>query len=215
MKFLILLLTLSTPSFAAEAFKKVLLLPPEQSILDASFADYRRELLQAVEKRDANALLALTAENIDYSFGGSEPNKESFAREMNLNDPHSPFWSNLKTVMDLGCVETRAHEEVQCPYVFASWPDGFDGFSDFAVVKRNARLYKKPNESSKVIRKLELEIVRERASRGTPSKWLSVLTHEGAKGFVKRDAIRSPIDYRAFFTKKDDHWLMNIFIAGD
>jgi hypothetical protein len=37
----------------------------------------------------------------------------------------------------------------------------------------------------------------------------------GRSGFVRREHVRSVIDYRATFEKVDGKWLMTTFLAGD
>ena len=46
-------------------------------------------------------------------------------------------------------------------------------------------------------------------------QWLTIELGDGQKGFIAKEYIRSPIDYRAIFEKKNGKWLMTAFIAGD
>jgi hypothetical protein len=45
--------------------------------------------------------------------------------------------------------------------------------------------------------------------------WIAIKLSNGKTGFVSEQFIRSPIDYRACFTKKNGKWRMNALVAGD
>ena len=45
--------------------------------------------------------------------------------------------------------------------------------------------------------------------------WYKIETLGGKKGFVSAEFVRSPIDYRACFEKKNGKWKMTAFVAGD
>jgi hypothetical protein len=38
---------------------------------------------------------------------------------------------------------------------------------------------------------------------------------DGRTGFVRHDQVRSVLDYRAVFERREGHWLMTAFVAGD
>jgi len=48
-----------------------------------------------------------------------------------------------------------------------------------------------------------------------PAGWVAVRLPDGSLGFVESDAVRSPLDYRAIFTRTGGRWWMTVFIAGD
>lgn len=48
-----------------------------------------------------------------------------------------------------------------------------------------------------------------------PEAWTPVIAPDGQAGYISSQYVRSPIDYRAFFTKKDGRWRMVMLLAGD
>lgn len=48
-----------------------------------------------------------------------------------------------------------------------------------------------------------------------PEAWTPVIAPDGRAGYISSQHVRSPIDYRAFFTKKDGRWRMVMLLAGD
>ena len=215
MKFLALILLLASPAGASDPFQEQLLPPQDESAKDPSFEAFRKELLSIVKRRDAEGLLARTADTIKYSFGAEDASKKSFAKEYEISKTTSSFWRELEEVLGLGCIETIKSSEFQCPYVFARWPDGLDGFTDIAVMRKDAKLYQKPEKGAAVVRALKFEIVREAESEKPLEGWGKVNTSDGKTGFVKKGDVRGPLNYRAFFRKNQGKWLMNTFIAGD
>ena len=105
------------------------------------------------------------------------------------------------------------------PYLFNGFPEKFDAFEHSAVIDDNVRVRKEPNARSAVIRTLSFDVVKlgqEKApAYGNSRQWVPVVLADGQKGYVAAEYIRSGIDYRAIFEKKNGKWMMTAFIAGD
>ena len=70
---------------------------------------------------------------------------------------------------------------------------------------------------SSVIRLLSHDIVK-RASTHTDSRataWVAVTLDDGLNGYVASGDVRSPVDYRACFTRIEGVWKLTAFVAGD
>ena len=48
-----------------------------------------------------------------------------------------------------------------------------------------------------------------------PEGWTVVRLADGSLAYVQSDSVRSPIDHRAIFSRRNGRWRMTIFIAGD
>src|SRR4051812_16754107 len=77
--------------------------PTDQCARDRSFVAFRVALNAAIARRDAAFILAVAADDIEYSFGDS-PGKAGFARAWGLAHPAtSRLWRELGAALRLGC----------------------------------------------------------------------------------------------------------------
>lgn len=185
-------------------------LPPrDECAADASFAQFRARLLDIVVRHDGPGLLALTAEDISFSFG-EEGGKAGFARAWGLSDPDtSGLWPLLAGVLASGCA--READYFASPYIFARFPDTLDPFSS-GVAGPEARLHRtraEEGESTPIAWEILEEVT------GGEDGWASVRLQDGRTGFLPPGAILMPIDYRAIFERRDGAWRLVAFIAGD
>lgn len=106
------------------------------------------------------------------------------------------------------------------PYTYSKFPDEFDAFEHGAIVGENVRVRKEPKLDSQIIGTLSFDIVKvtdwtPKQDGGNKQAWVSVSLTGDAKGFIAKDYIRSPVDYRAIFEKKDGKWQLTAFVSGD
>jgi hypothetical protein len=52
-------------------------------------------------------------------------------------------------------------------------------------------------------------------STGTSDEWTAVRFAANRSGYVYSRLVRSPIGYRAFFTRENGRWMLAMFVAGD
>lgn len=207
-----LILALSLLPLLAAA--KTIPLPPQDNAgTDPSFLSFRTNLIRIVKEQNNAELLQNVDPQIEYSFGDG-PGKDGFAREWKLNEREdSGIWQEILAVLELGGKFNDAGEFV-APYVFANWPESLDGFDYDAVVVPEAVVRAKANARARAVAKVGYEILALR-NVGAPNGWLAVKAPNGKAGYLPSSALRSPIDYRAFFKKVDGEWRMSTFIAGD
>jgi hypothetical protein len=62
---------------------------------------------------------------------------------------------------------------------------------------------------------LSYDIVRIADNYKHPANWRKVKTESGKTGWVEERLVRSQIDYRACFEKKNGEWKMILLVAGD
>jgi hypothetical protein len=194
------------------------LYPVDEASKDPSFFIFRAKLLEAVQRRDSAFVIASLSPAIRTSFGGNGGVAE-FRQEWKPERADSKLWSTLTTVLSLGGSFRDKHSFV-APYTFSNFPEQFDAFEYGAVIGENVRVRQKGTPDSPVIATLSFDIVKvsdwpQKPAAGSKEIWTPVVLAGGSTGYVAGTFIRSPIDYRAIFEKKDGKWMMMLLVAGD
>lgn len=197
-------------------------LPPvDDAVRDREFAQFRDDLLIAVRARDHGALLAVINPGIRTSFG-ADGGIEHFKTMWKPEDPKSPLWTELEPVLTLGGTFREPGDPASfcAPYPFSAWPEDLDGFEYLVVTRAGTPLKASLEPSSTDVTSLGYEFVRigeeDPVRRGNAeSVWRRVETADGKEGFVDASHVRSPIDYRACFSRYPEGWRMDLFVAGD
>lgn len=188
--------------------------PVDEAAKDPSFVAFRTSLLAALEKRDKNALLALIARDIRTDFGGGG-GRRAFITHWKLNEELSPVWEQLPPVVRLGGKFTGART-FWAPYVYSAWPEDVDSFEHVAAVRDDVIV----RDGVNPIARLDHHIVRiaqddpVRGGNRSASRRKVVLPDK-REGWVAADEVRSPVDYRAAFDKRNGVWRMTALVAGD
>lgn len=197
------------------------LLPVDHAVRNREFANFRDDLLIAVRARDHGALLAVINPGIRTSFG-ADGGIEHFKTMWKPEDPKSPLWTELEPVLTLGGTFREPGDPASfcAPYPFSAWPEDLDGFEYLVVTRAGTPLKASLEPSSTDVTSLGYEFVRigeeDPVRRGNAeSVWRRVETADGKEGFVDASHVRSPIDYRACFSRYPEGWRMDLFVAGD
>ena len=171
--------------------------------------------------RDAKYILSIVDRDIKNSFGGND-GIEEFKKRWKINGSKSEFWDEFLPVITNGgkFIKEGTNKLFFAPYSFNSFPDDLDAFSYSVIFGNNVNLRSKADAVSPVVSSLSyniVEIVEAVKEKENAEKvlWYEVKTLGGKRGFVKAEFVRSPIDYRAGFEKKNGKWKMTAFIAGD
>jgi hypothetical protein len=196
-------------------------LPVDEAKKDQSFFVFRSKLVEAAKKRDAKFVLSIVDRNIKNGFGGNDGIAE-FIKAWKINSPNSEFWSEFLPVINGGgsFIKDGSNKLFFAPYAFNSFPENIDAFSHSVIFGNKVSLRSKAATDSPVVANLSyniVEILKSIQDRDNSEKvaWYEVKTLGGKRGFVKAEFVRSPIDYRAGFEKKNGKWKMTIFVAGD
>lgn len=209
-------------AFAQE--RKVL--PVDEGKLDASFSAFRQKTLDAAKRRDAKYILSIVDAKIQNTFGDNN-GIEGFKEMWNLASPESRFWDEFITVLSNGGAFFKRKGAPQrqifhAPYTFTQFPEDLDAIEYQSIFGNNVNLRSRPEASAPVIASLSYNVVRVDFENSVkdPNKegeylWLKIETLGGKKGFVSPRYVRSPIDYRAVFEKRNGRWKLVVFIAGD
>jgi hypothetical protein len=203
-----------SPAFAKEAK----LNPYDDAARDPSFFIFRARLLEAIQQRDAQFVVSILSPNIKNSFGGNDGISE-FRQYWKLERPDSKFWKTMIRVLALG---GSFNEETtfMAPYTYSKFPDEFDAFEHGVVIGENVKVRKEPKLDGQIIGTLSYDIVKVTEWKpineaGKKQAWVTVLLTGNARGYIAEDYIRSPIDYRAIFEKKNGKWQLTAFVSGD
>jgi hypothetical protein len=194
------------------------LYPVDEGPKDPSFKAFRDKLIEAAKNRDTKFVMSILDPDILNSFGG-DGGVEQFKEKWKPDNPNSELWGVLLEVLSIGGSFDPRTKDFCAPYVFSNFPE-LDGFEHSAIIGEQVRVREQPSLTSPIIASLSYDIVDLPDRPVNPIKmdgisWIAIKLSNGKTGFVSKQFIRSPIDYRACFSKKNGKWRMNTLVAGD
>jgi hypothetical protein len=197
------------------------LLPVDESSADPQFSTFYQSFRDAVSQKNAKFLMSILAPEVQSEIDG-EPGPKAFEKHWQPADPASKLWTELAAVVSLGgSFTTEQGIRTFCaPYTYSKFPDAIHTFDHGVILRANVELRSKPSVHASVISRLSHDIVKvpswesEKDESHNDVRWLRVIARARA-GYVRTTDIRSPSDFRACFTRKDDRWLLRWLIAGD
>jgi hypothetical protein len=98
------------------------------------------------------------------------------------------------------------------PYRSCQWPENFDSFDYAVAIGESVSVYSRPDQKAPAVAKLSYHVVK---VDNAMSEWPNVTLWDGRTGFVQKAFLRSAVDYRAYFEKKNNQWTLTTFVAGD
>ena len=186
--------------------------PTDQCIGDPAFVEYREKLTAAVAQRDVDALKPLVAPDVLVNLGGGR-GWTDFSSEWTLDRPQqSGLWRELDNLLRLGCEELDNSQTM--PGNFSRLGEFDDALPAYFAIEAGAALRSRPDDSAPIVATLDSHLLFENLE-AAPDGWLNARLSDGRSGFVRLSAVRSAIDYRAGFEKRDGEWKMTSFVAGD
>lgn len=193
-------------------------LPPvDQAASDPSFVRFRAALIAAVDRKDAAFIERVLAPDIKVSFGG-ESGAADFRAAWRPEQPDSKLWSTLGAILRLGGSFEPGGSFV-APYTFSHFPDDLDPFESLVVIGSGVALRAEPKPDGALLARLGFEIVRPGQPDGPEAAgagaWTKVIAANGHLGYVAAHLVRSPLDYRAGFARRDGEWRLVFLVAGD
>lgn len=200
-----------TPTHAAPAKQ----FPPRDECLSIDgYFDLRQKFEDVVKRRDAKGLLAMVAPTISWSYGG-DGGKDAFAKNWKLETGKaSPIWAELDQIVRLGCFAQGADNPTM-PHLFGQDAGTGDAGAGVSLVLGPAvNLRAGPGTNTQSLRKLNWELVTT-LDGSTDPNWTKVETADKKTGYIRNDYLRSYLDYRIGFERKDKGWVISFFIAGD
>jgi hypothetical protein len=208
----------------------------DEAVPDSDFYQFRTQLREAVQNRNAEFLQAVVPET-GIAIGFAVPR----AREtLNLDDPNARFWLLLEKAIAIGCAPAENPPAYNiddgsqiwvCPNVaqaFArqvpeptgetevSWP-----VDRVVVVGENVNARSEPSLESEAIATLTNEIVQFDRDRQLPEtfdpidSWTPILLSDDREGYVYNRYVYSPLENRALFGKINGQWQLLAMPGGD
>lgn len=184
---------------------------PHDTCAEVEGADaFRRRLAAAIKARDADALVALSAQDIKLDFGGGSGTAELRKR---LDDKARDLWRELDELMALGC-SANAQGGITIPWYFDQDLGRADAISGWLVTGENVPVLADPDPSSRQLETISWDIV-ELATLDPESDFQQVELGDKTVGFIATDKLRSLIDYRLIASSRNGNWRVTSFVAGD
>jgi hypothetical protein len=176
----------------------------------AGASDFRARLADAVMARDADALVALAAEDIKLDFGGGTGRAELKKR---LTAKDGMLWDELDQLLKLGCA-ANPQGGLTIPWYFEQHIDKVDAMSGMLVTGEGVPLLPEPDARSAPIRTISWDVV-ELTALKPDDPFQHVATADGTKGYIATDKLRSLLDYRLLASQRNGKWSMVSLVAGD
>lgn len=173
--------------------------------------EFRARLSAAVKARDADALLALAAPDIQLDFGGGSGTAELRKR---LGDPAYDLWDELDTLVALGCAKS-AGGGITLPWYFAQDFGELDVLNAIIVTGEDVPLRETADKAGPVIAAVSWDAVTLVGRFAPEAAFHRVKTRDGKVGFIAADKLRPIAGYRVIASSRDGKWSMTSLVAGD
>jgi hypothetical protein len=172
--------------------------------------EFRQALAAAVEARDADALVALAAEDVKLDFGGGAGRGELKKR---LTAEDRKLWQELGELLTLGCSANK-QGGLTIPWYFDQSIPAVDPFMGMIVTGENVPVLSSPEDDAEPVTVLSWDVV-EISTLQPEDAYQKVETTGGQQGFVATDKLRSLIDYRLLASSRNGNWRIVSLVAGD
>ena len=198
----------------------VKLVPVDEAAGDATWSRFRARLIDALIKRDhkfVDSIVDRKVRNISGDDGIAE-----FRKLWELQKTDSPLWTELPKVLFLGSarVKQEGSDEVCAPYVYFRWPANAPDDANAAVIAREAIVQVRPSAASPALLTMAYDLVHVTdwevgdEDQNNTQIWVAVKTAAGA-GYLPQEQVRSPLEYRACFVKRDGNWRLSGLEVGE
>jgi hypothetical protein len=202
------------------AAESVRLTPVDDGAVDASWSRFRARLIEALLRRDQKFVGDIVERNV-RNISGIDGITE-FRKLWELNSAESPLWSELPKLLFLGSATVKQGKgsEVCAPYVYYKWPNDAPNDANAAVTTREALLKARPSIDAPSLQTLSYDLVNvtdwEVADEMKDGKQIWVGLRMGTTtGYLPQEQVRSPIEYRACFVKRDGSWRLSGLEVGE
>lgn len=184
---------------------------PRDTCVDIDGASgFRQQLARAVERRDANLLVGLAANDIKLDFGGGAGTAELGKR---LADPSWALWDELAELLAMGCAG-NAQGGITIPWVFEQDFGTADPFMTMLVTGEDVPVLAAPDPEGARLGTISWDLV-DIAALQPDAPYQSIRLPDGAAGFIATGNLRSLVDYRLVASSRNGRWRITSLLAGD
>jgi hypothetical protein len=206
----------------AQAFAQDLAFTPiDEGAKDANWQAYKTRLLDALERKNRQALMAAIDPNVD---NGPDIKRglDEFRRRWDFEQDKSPLWEELRKAVSMGGAYVkgeRGQRRFCTPYVAAKWPTSVDPFAFGAITAREVLVKSEPSSDSRTLGTIAHVVVKVEdwevadTTPGLAQKWTRIRLRD-TLGYVPEEQIRSPIEHMACFSGDGGPWRLTSFTAG-
>lgn len=249
MKFLFLIFTISIVFYKTsnivfaqkntntnnDVLKPIIVYPVDECKNNKELKDFIGKLKQAIIHKDTEYVFSIVSDSIILSY--NDPyfeNNKTFLRKICRNDTvlNEYFLNPLLRGISLGLIKSENdYVDYLFPYVaFVKWYEGDNyGFSvDLCAVDSNVPIYKLPDTTSKIVGRLNYEVVGVNYEKLNKNKmkgvsyyniydsWYYIIKYDNkTKGFVESKYLYSMMGYRGSFKKIKDKYYLIDYCSGD
>ena len=178
------------------------------------FAAFRARLVDSVRRRDAKALAALAALDVELDFGGGAGRAQLLATMQGRGGEGAERWGALDRLIGLGCSGHGANAAL--PWFYDQDLGGLEPYNVMLVAGEGVPMTA-ARQGGPVVARLSWVLVdapEQGWEAGRPAQLVRV--HGGhAKGYVATTRLLSQIDYRLLLRRQKGQWRIIAFIAGD
>jgi hypothetical protein len=177
--------------------------------------DFLASLQAAIDTRDADALVALAADDVKLDFGGGAGRAQ--LRDRLVTD-EGALWGALVELFALGCAATD-ETTMTLPWYFAQ-EIPVDPYMGAIVAGEDVPLYAAPGSNAEVAARLSWDAVEglpsETAGAGNEFvRWTDPESGDVVEGYIASNSLRAIIDYRLIASRRNNRWHITALIAGD
>ncbi|MCW7494426.1 SH3 domain-containing protein [Leptospira sp. 2 VSF19] len=217
----ILLTSFYSPLLPCEPFEPVFLKPVDTSREDKDFFSFKQKLEKSVKDKDVKFIESIVDPQISFAFSEDGMGKGKFLKywKLDKNPKNSDFWNVLSQTINLGF--TYKDNIWSAPFLFNLTPESIDSYSFSLITGNTVNIRNKPSKQGTILTQLSWEFVKNeydetniKANPNEPCNWKKVCISDGQVGYICEQYLRSPMDHRVGFSKKNKNWMMIFFMEG-
>ncbi|MCG6142940.1 SH3 domain-containing protein [Leptospira bandrabouensis] len=218
----ILLTSFFSQLLPCEPFEPVILKPVDTSREDKDFFSFKQKLEKSIKEKDVKFIETIVDPQISFDFSEDGMGKGRFLKHWKLDKSpkNSEFWNVLSQTINLGF--TYKDNIWSAPFLFNLTPESIDSYSFSLITGNTVNVRNKPSKQGAVLTQLSWEFVKneyeettaEKKTTNEPCNWQKVCISDGQVGYICEQYLRSPMDYRVGFSKKNKTWMMIFFVTG-
>ena len=186
-------------------------LPPvENCSAQAGLDEFRAQLKGIAARKDEAALLAVLAGDVEVNFGGDR-GPALFAANWKFADSgESHVWNELRDALSHGCAASG--DAWVAPSFVTQFPEKLDAF-ETVILPPGTQLRRDRSAASAGDGAIDWHLASIVDDRH--EAWINVKLVDGRQGFVRREEVVNPLDYRLVLEKRGGKWMITAFVAGD
>lgn len=171
---------------------------------------FRLALTDAVTRRDADAVAAMTLEDVRLGFGG----EDGRARLLQRLKTDGRLFDQLARILPLGCAATDGGG-LTLPWFFAQDFGDTDATMAMLVTGAGVPVLDSPSAGGNEKARLDWDVVELVGGLRPGQPFQHVRLADKTTGYIVTDNLRSLLDYRLLAISQNGVWKISALLAGD